>query len=402
MAPVDPDEELPDAADLGEPPPLDEVMDDLAMRFVVNCPAEEQESSERLLFQVEAAFWFYEDQYREIWPHAFPTLNLLTFSQQMFGCCPLLKAFEHRTKEIYDAFTSYKQQIPTCGAMLLNSNSTKLLLVKGWHAKCWGFPKGKIDKDEDKEHCAAREVLEEVGYDCMPALIPTKYIEMQWRQQTIRLYVVPGVPDDYPFATRTKKEISEIAWHKLKDIPTDKDKEDANSKEKAKYWMVIPFVAKLRRFLAAEQQHAKKTKNKQQPQPPASAPAPSAEPVRVSGSSSGSSAKVAKGADAKGSAKAPPPSTAPAPSTNPPLGVETKGTKKGAAAAAAAPSAAAAAPSPAAAPSSVQVLQRRGSRSAKGEGAEMAGAAARPRRGHPWLDFAFDRQPLLDAISAAG
>jgi len=31
MAPVDPDEELPDAADLGEPPPLDEVMDDLAM-----------------------------------------------------------------------------------------------------------------------------------------------------------------------------------------------------------------------------------------------------------------------------------------------------------------------------------------------------------------------------------
>ena len=36
-------------------------------------------------------------------------------------------------------------------------------------------------------------------------------------------------------------EISEIAWHKLKDIPTDKDKEDA-SKEKAKYWMVIPFV----------------------------------------------------------------------------------------------------------------------------------------------------------------
>ena len=45
--------------DLGPPPDLKDVIDDLAIRFVVNCPAEEQESFERLLFQVEAAFWFY-------------------------------------------------------------------------------------------------------------------------------------------------------------------------------------------------------------------------------------------------------------------------------------------------------------------------------------------------------
>ena len=42
------------------------MLDDLAMRFVVNCPQEEQESFERLLFQVEQAFWFYQDQYSEI------------------------------------------------------------------------------------------------------------------------------------------------------------------------------------------------------------------------------------------------------------------------------------------------------------------------------------------------
>ena len=28
-------------------------------------------------------------------------------------------------QEIYEAFNQYKQSIPTCGAMLLNSNSTK-------------------------------------------------------------------------------------------------------------------------------------------------------------------------------------------------------------------------------------------------------------------------------------
>ncbi len=44
--------------------------------------------------------------------------------------CELLKSFEHRTKEIYDAFTLYKHQIPTCGAALLNPSMTKVALAQ--------------------------------------------------------------------------------------------------------------------------------------------------------------------------------------------------------------------------------------------------------------------------------
>ena len=47
------DDVPPTAEEAGAAPKLDEVLDDLAMRFVVNCPAEEQESFERLLFQVD-------------------------------------------------------------------------------------------------------------------------------------------------------------------------------------------------------------------------------------------------------------------------------------------------------------------------------------------------------------
>ena len=220
------------------------------MRFVVNCPAEEQESFERLLFQVEAAFWFYEDQYREIWPHAFPAFNLLTFSQKMFKSCPLLAPFQSKTKEIYDAFTSYKAQIPTCGGMLLTPDCKKILLVKGWKGNAWGFPKGKIDKDESKESCAAREVLEEVGYDISSQLDPEVYIESQWKDQTIRLYVIAGVPEDFPFATRTKKEIGEIAWHKVKELPSTREEQQKAKVEKSKYWMVAPFIVRLRKQIA--------------------------------------------------------------------------------------------------------------------------------------------------------
>ena len=44
--------------------PGKEVLDDLCMRFVLNCPEEELRSWERLLFQVEQAHWFYEDHVR--------------------------------------------------------------------------------------------------------------------------------------------------------------------------------------------------------------------------------------------------------------------------------------------------------------------------------------------------
>lgn len=217
----------------GRPAPsMQDVIDDLAMRFVVNCPAEEQESFERLLFQVEQAFWFYDDQYREVWPGALPTLTMVTFCQKLFKHCPLLKAFEPRAEEIYQIFRTYKAAIPTCGAMILDTDCKKLLLVKGWKGHTWGFPKGKIDKDEDKPSCATREVLEEVGYDITEKLLPDDYIEHTWQQQTIRLYIVTGVPADTHFMTHTKKEIGDIAWHKLKDLPTNRDDDGLGGKGK--------------------------------------------------------------------------------------------------------------------------------------------------------------------------
>ena len=225
-----------EAEDPGPPPILSDVLEDLAIRFVVNCPAEEKESFERLLFQVEAAYWFFEDQYREIWPHAFPALNLLGFAQKLFQECELLAPYASKTKEIYDTFTAYKIRIPTCGAIILNHNNTKVLLVKSWQGKSWGFPKGKIDKDEEKYECAIREVREEVGFDIASRLDPEHFIERQLSQATVRLYIIRGVPDDTQFVTQTKKEIGGIEWHKLKDLPTGKmDASQLKEQGKLKY-----------------------------------------------------------------------------------------------------------------------------------------------------------------------
>ena len=329
--------------DVGPPPTLGDVLDDLAIRFVVNCPAEEQESFERLLFQVEAAFWFYEDQYREIWPASFPTFNLLSFAEKLFSECVLLTPFASKTKEIYETFTRYKNRIPTCGAIILNHNSSKVLLVKAWNGKNWGFPKGKIDRDEDKADCAIREVREEIGYDIAPLLVPEHFVERQLKEQTVRLYIIRGVPEDTEFVTQTKKEIGGIEWHKLKDLPTGKmDASQLKEQGKLKYWMVAPFVDRLLPWLAQADKKSKRA------------------------------AKAAKnGQPAKQKAEAP--------AAAPPRKKEKERRADKAAAGAAAGVAPAAA--------TLQVLQRP-------EGA----ALKRPPRGHAFLDFEFKTHAVLAAL----
>ena len=52
------------------------------------------------------------------------------------------------------------------------------------------------------------QVLEETGFDLSTRLNASDHIEITIKEQRITLYVVGGIPEDYPFQTRTRKEIS--------------------------------------------------------------------------------------------------------------------------------------------------------------------------------------------------
>ncbi|ANB15549.1 decapping enzyme complex catalytic subunit DCP1 [Sugiyamaella lignohabitans] len=96
---------------------------------------------------------------------------------------------------------------------------TKALMVKGWRSDSpWGFPKGKINKDEPDELCAIREVYEEIGYDISPFLVSPDYVEVTIQQKSIRLYIVRGIPGNTHFMPRTRKEIS-VSFHGGRGLP---------------------------------------------------------------------------------------------------------------------------------------------------------------------------------------
>ncbi|KAJ4486129.1 Dcp2, box A domain-containing protein, partial [Lentinula aciculospora] len=221
----------------------EDVLEDLTSRFILNLPDEELNSIERISFQVEQAHWYYEDFIREANPK-FPSLPLKKFSAMLFNACPLLHREDH--EQAFHIFMQYKTRVPVCGAIMLNDSWEKCVLVKGWKSSSgWGFPKGKINEDESQPNCAIREVLEETGYNLAGQLNPDHVIEMSIKEQKIALYIVPSVPEDYPFKTKTRKEISKIEWFRLSDLPTWK----RNKTTPGKFYLISPFIGALKQFV---------------------------------------------------------------------------------------------------------------------------------------------------------
>lgn len=104
---------------------------------------------------------------------------------------------------------AYKTRVPVRGAIILNLAMDKCVLVKGWKkGASWSFPRGKINKDEDDLVCAIREVREETGFDCESFAKKEHFVDMTMRDQNLKLFIVPGIPEDTVFECQTRKEIS--------------------------------------------------------------------------------------------------------------------------------------------------------------------------------------------------
>ncbi|XP_021771042.1 mRNA-decapping enzyme subunit 2-like [Chenopodium quinoa] len=229
--------------------PPQELLDDLCSRFVLNVPKEDQQSFERILFLVEYAHWFYEDNTVEKNP-SLKSFTLKEFTSLMFNSCEVLKPYVPHIDDIFKDFTSYKVRVPVTGAIILDKAYERCLLVKGWKGTSWSFPRGKKNKDEEDHACAIREVLEETGFDVSELLDKDEYLEVIFGQQRVRLYIIAGVSDDTSFAPQTKKEISEIAWHRLDDLQPASDEVISRSVTGLKLYMVTPFLKSLKTWIA--------------------------------------------------------------------------------------------------------------------------------------------------------
>ena len=143
--------------------------------------------------------------------------------------------------------------VPTYGAILLDRDMENVLMVQGfWARSSWGFPKGKVNADEDPVVCACREVLEETGFDCGPSISAKDYIELNIQDTLIRLYIVTNVDMSTIFKPQTRCEIKSCNWFKISELPmTRKDMVTIHNRtiKPNAFFMAIPFIKPLRKWI---------------------------------------------------------------------------------------------------------------------------------------------------------
>lgn len=227
------------------------ILDDLGSRFIINIPEEERKDIIRIMFQVELAKWFYDDEYVNA-DASLTGCTMRDFCEHIFRRVPFLTPYADSLDEVLADWKSYKMAVPTYGAIILNQKLTKVLVVQGWWSRnSWGFPKGKVNEDELPHECAVREVIEETNCDVASLIDSRHFLEKVINDQTVRLYLAPGVSEaETVFGTKTKNEIRDWQWYPIDDLPLSK--KDAvtpnclNIRNWNSFFMVMPFVRDMR------------------------------------------------------------------------------------------------------------------------------------------------------------
>ncbi|XP_011872031.1 PREDICTED: m7GpppN-mRNA hydrolase isoform X1 [Vollenhovia emeryi] len=238
-----------------------DILNDLSSRFIINVPEEERKDLVRICFQIELAHWFYLDFYCTEENPKLRSCGMKEFATHIFQHIPFLRPNLQNIDNVLEQWREYKQNVPTFGAIVLNEDMTKVLLVQSYWAKnSWGFPKGKVNEDEEPFHCAIREVLEETGFDISSLIDKNEYIESPINDQTVRLYIISGVQMDTKFQPKTRKEIKNVEWFSVADLPNSK--KDMTPKMKIgvgpnAFFMVVPFVKRMKRWIQEKQQREK-------------------------------------------------------------------------------------------------------------------------------------------------
>lgn len=120
----------------------------------------------------------------------------------------------HYEKVIED-FKAHFKIIKAAGGIVLKKD--KILFIK--RLGKWDFPKGKIDKGEDEQTAAVREVLEECGVTTMikDKIGTTWHTYMQGETNVLKktIWFEMQCLDDTHLAPQTEESITAIEWIKL-------------------------------------------------------------------------------------------------------------------------------------------------------------------------------------------
>jgi len=258
-------------------------LEDVHTRFILNLPPKELATSDRIFFQLEQAWWFYDDFVCDGMDESsggkrmdLPRFkHLYPFAKKMFQISPLLGPMFPQFDEMWEEFSTYRRKISTYGTIILNAPCTRILLCRDWNGKSWTLPAGKVNQNESGIEAGARETYEETGFDPNCNLGQTHDMrnrakvdgtELPWKRLQEKdalvyteadsgkqrtCYICRGVPESFPFEPVTRKEVSDVAWYEIDSIPK-------------KNFAIIPFMQQLKRWIRKNCRHGSKQRREKE------------------------------------------------------------------------------------------------------------------------------------------
>jgi mRNA-decapping enzyme subunit 2 len=254
-----------------------DALEDVHTRFLLNLPPRELETADRIFFQLEQAWWFYEDFLADSCDKLPHFLQFKPFAAQLFQYSPLLPSTKFH--EMWNEFAAYKRQISTYGCILLSQDYQKVVLCQLYKSETYTFPAGKVNQGEVGLAAACRETYEETGFDPLCGAGVTKVWcttrsncvttnttgtdnnnnnttddttsnnKITWSVseadalvfqddsgKSRTCFVCYNVPEDFPFEPVARKEVQNVSWHPLDQLPR-------------KTFAVLPFLGQLKRWI---------------------------------------------------------------------------------------------------------------------------------------------------------
>ncbi len=116
-----------------------------------------------------------------------------------------------------------KRETISCGALpwRIHEGKRQVLLIKQFtHRDRWGVPKGHLDKGEDLQACAVREVMEETGVRvCLGRELPDVHVTSSDERKTVKTWFATAVGSDVPNINDPDSEVADARWFDIDELP---------------------------------------------------------------------------------------------------------------------------------------------------------------------------------------
>lgn len=198
-----------------------EEAEDLLARFFLNRPPNFFKKSLDLAAAIKQAYYHHLSIHKSMRTTQ-PKSVVSKFAANLFSYCPDLQQYINQVPEMFLQMRKSHQNLLTCGAICLNSDMTKVLVIAHTITpNQFAFPKGKIDDGETPLIAAIRETEEEANFDVSPYILENYSFSYKRKSKADGVFFFATNVPEVELKPSLPAEICKIGWVDIKTKKSD-------------------------------------------------------------------------------------------------------------------------------------------------------------------------------------